>query len=261
MLFRTRRLFLASFLVSTLLTFALIGSALAANGIASIYLEDIVFNGCQGTEISGSFRIIATDSGGVVVNDVTPADVTLQFSAPEGSPAPLNVLVDSSTKPFLINFPATLTSYVTLVISQTSDAGVVSPTYQFNCSGSVCTVGTCGATTNDDDGRINRRMGDLIDALYVRTDSEGKPSLHVYSINDDSLGTYMGMFAYSDFAAYLSEAPAVNTKIKTVDKSTLYALATGEFQINIGPDAEGKITSLIFRGIPPRGLYHYVVKP
>jgi hypothetical protein len=103
------------------------------------------------------------------------------------------------------------------------------------------------------DGRLNRFHGDLISVLYRGTVG-GQPAIAVYGLDDESNGLLEGYFTLDDIAPYADSPPAENTAIRTIDQSTLYALTSGEFQINIGPDDEGKLYTVIFGGLPVAGV-------
>lgn len=50
--------------------------------------------------------------------------------------------------------------------------------------------------------------------------------------------------------AAVPEFPAVNTLIEQNDAIALYRLTSGEFQVNAGPDGNGKVYVLIFNNCP-----------
>lgn len=60
--------------------------------------------------------------------------------------------------------------------------------------------------------------------------------------------------------AALPEAPEQHILVDQYYEIALYKLTTGEFQINYGPDAEGKVYVLNFTGCPAENVYesHYV---
>lgn len=66
----------------------------------------------------------------------------------------------------------------------------------------------------------------------------------------------------ADLAA-LPESVDENTLIATGEQPTywgevhLYQLTTGELQVNVGPDSEGKVRVTIYDGIPPTRVYGY----
>ena len=113
-------------------------------------------------------------------------------------------------------------------------------------------------------------------AIYNSQDDDGNPSLDVYGINDEGEGYYVFSITEELLAPYIDltepedesnsglppfmqveEPPEINTEIMTVDNVALYVLTTGEFQLNIGPDEEGKVRVVIFNGLPPTNVYSY----
>jgi hypothetical protein len=53
----------------------------------------------------------------------------------------------------------------------------------------------------------------------------------------------------------MTETPDVNTVVAEIWPTTLEVLTTGEFQIKIAPDAEGKTCAVILDAIPPTFVY------
>ncbi len=101
---------------------------------------------------------------------------------------------------------------------------------------------------------INIR-GDLVARIYPAF-SGGAPALHIYCLGE---GTYLGLVVSSADLADYPERPASNTLVarSRVCPVAFYILTTGEYQVNIGPDREGKTYVTIFRGLPPSGVYGY----
>lgn len=98
------------------------------------------------------------------------------------------------------------------------------------------------------DGRLNPLMGDTLAVAYPGVDDVGGMALNLYCINDNA----DVFFAMQVTADDLPEStPAVNTLVKASPNCNVafYALSTGEYQINIGPDAEGKVYEVIFNGL------------
>jgi hypothetical protein len=82
--------------------------------------------------------------------------------------------------------------------------------------------------------------------------------IEIWAIDDNSQGTRV-LFVSTEELASLPANPEQNTLIAATDDGqfALYKLTTGEYQINIGPDAEGKIRVMIFDAIPPTNVYGY----
>lgn len=100
------------------------------------------------------------------------------------------------------------------------------------------------------DHRNNWMMGDDIAAVYPETDVDGNPELRVYAIGEAGKGEYQFTVTLADLQPWVDNPPASNTEIKAGEKAALYALDSGEFQISLGPDDEGKYYDLIFSGLP-----------
>ena len=94
-------------------------------------------------------------------------------------------------------------------------------------------------------------------SVYVSTDDEGNESLDIYGINDEGEGYLLFDITQADFAPFVDNPPAQNTELESVDDVTLYILTTGEYQLNIGPDEEGKVRVIVFEGLPPTNVYSY----
>ena len=90
----------------------------------------------------------------------------------------------------------------------------------------------------------------------VGTDTQ----LHIYDIDSNGNGSFLFAISDEDLAPFIASPPSVNTLIVSVGPASLYALTSGEFQINYGPDAEGKTYVVIFDGIPATNVYSYVIE-
>lgn len=123
---------------------------------------------------------------------------------------------------------------------------------------SIADIGTClgenpGPTPDPSilpggvvcDDRVNCGFGDLYAAVYY---NETKDGLNVYCINAGS-----GYFAMQVTQAEFDRigTPDANTEVEAspVCNVAAYVLSDGAYQINIGPDAEGKVYELIFDGL------------
>lgn len=92
---------------------------------------------------------------------------------------------------------------------------------------------------NPNDGRLHPDAGAPV-AVYCHD-----YGIDVYSINADSHGT-LAFTATNEEIEAVGDSPEVNTLIDAFGNIRLYRLTTGEFQINAGPDAEGKEYVLIW---------------
>ncbi len=134
-------------------------------------------------------------------------------------------------------------------------------------SGTVEIDWSCSAASEGEDGgsskgfarppddRLNFRQCDSWAAVYAEKDVAGGPALHVYPIDSGGQGTFAFAIAGADLTPYVEQNPAENTLIKAADGAALYALASGGFQLTLGPDAEGKLCSLFFEGLAFTNLH------
>lgn len=82
--------------------------------------------------------------------------------------------------------------------------------------------------------------------------------MHLYCINESSRG-YLGAVWGADDLAVPAALPATNLLVASVDicktQVRLYLLTTGEWALHIGPNATGDVHALLWRGLPPTGMY------
>lgn len=101
------------------------------------------------------------------------------------------------------------------------------------------------------DGRINR-FGEP-GAVY--TDPNG---IFVYDIDNTSRGKLVVSFLLRDLPPFPYTPPQNTLLAASADGHfAIYLLVSGEFQVNIGPDAEGKVYVTVFRGAPAGQIHHY----
>jgi hypothetical protein len=108
------------------------------------------------------------------------------------------------------------------------------------------------------DDRLNWRYGDLMDVVYLRRDSQDNPALHVYTVNANSVGVIVCTVTHEDATPFVDNPPAQNTFIRACDAhSSIYYLTSDELQMNIGPDAEGKVYVLVFDSTTLQPVHRY----
>lgn len=95
---------------------------------------------------------------------------------------------------------------------------------------------------NPNDGRINLQ-GYATVAIYCQTDR-----VAMYGIDAAGHGYPAIFIAYDDLPA---ASPDGNILITTFENIRFYRLTTGEFQVNVGPDAEGKDYVFVWDDCPP----------
>lgn len=123
-----------------------------------------------------------------------------------------------------------------------------------------CGGGGGGAPT------INNGPADMWATIFGGTDDQGKPDVQIYCIDLAGNGYFGMQVTQADIAnAVPTMPPASNTLVKLTDKCltpvSFYVLTTGEYQINIGPDAQGKTHVTIFTGFPPSNLHFQNLDP
>ena len=110
---------------------------------------------------------------------------------------------------------------------------------------------------------INQGHGDHWVVLYNDVTDSGDPAVNVYCIIDGQ-GQYGGQFSKWELKSY-PRNPDGNTTVKIITSCAVpvgvYILTTGEYQVNIGPDGEGKTAVVIFRKMPPVGVYFLDIDP
>jgi hypothetical protein len=90
-------------------------------------------------------------------------------------------------------------------------------------------------------------------ALYTPTEKDGTCSIDVWGIEPDGQGKRAFKVTADDLAK-LPDAEEIDNYV-TVESSeddfmTLYKLNSGQYQINVGPDAESKVYVIDFTGCP-----------
>lgn len=225
----------------------LIASASAAAGaVSSLVIQQAGLILCKGPLIEGTITVAAYDSAGALLNDNVPLSALVYPHHSNGivSPIPWDFVAGTPFHFAIIAGSAPVTG-VTLQVAAVSNASVVTPSVTVSCDGSV----SIGATSGSD-LRLNPFHCDLTAALYSTY-----RGIEVWEIQPDSSGLYKGAYTREDFAEYAAAAPESNTVVAEISLTKLEVLTTGELQIKIGPDVEGKTCSVIFDAIPPTFVY------
>ncbi|MBC8100098.1 MAG: hypothetical protein H7Y11_11695 [Armatimonadetes bacterium] len=118
-----------------------------------------------------------------------------------------------------------------------------------------------GALAQPDDGRINYNHGDLIMALYALQLPDGTPYIQGYCINRRGRGLPRLVVSQADVdAAVAKEDDRISKSNKSKErrnalvkrargcKAVFYVLSNGQYQVNLGPDNEGKTWVVVFDG-------------
>lgn len=92
--------------------------------------------------------------------------------------------------------------------------------------------------------------------VYVVEDNGPQnPVLAFYRVNEDATGNLIFYISAAQLAADYPDVPEAPVLIFSQGPYSFYKLPSGEFQVNAGPDAEGKVDVLIFTGVPPQGVH------
>ncbi len=110
------------------------------------------------------------------------------------------------------------------------------------------------------DNRLNWGHGDHLGILYPSQDTSGNPSIELYCLNEQG-AVFLGFHITFAMIAGYDTNPSVNTEVARNNDcpAAFYILDTGEYQVNIGPDAEGKTEVVIFNDLFGGDIYFYTL--
>lgn len=96
----------------------------------------------------------------------------------------------------------------------------------------------------------------LIVPVTGETGAASETGLAIWGIDDQGAG-FLAFVVHSETLNALPDHPTEAILIDSTPDGTyaFYKLTTGEYQLNIGPDIEGKVQVVIFDGIPPTNVY------
>ncbi len=155
-------------------------------------------------------------------------------------------------------FPGVVTVTIPLDVSLTFTVvgAFVSADISVTC-GTTASAG--GDTPVPSDNRFNFGLGDTDVVMFP---ADGVPGIVFYGVDDAGNGTFVFSITEDDIAPWRDNAPAENTLIKQSPDGyyQLWVLTTGEFQLMVGPDDEGKTLVIIFTGLTPSNIYGYVLE-
>ena len=90
-------------------------------------------------------------------------------------------------------------------------------------------------------------------ALYTPTEKDETCSIDIWSVEGDGQGKRAIKLTAADLAKLPAEDEIehyITVKSAKNDFITLYKLSSGQYQINVGPDSEGKVYVINFTGCP-----------
>lgn len=107
-------------------------------------------------------------------------------------------------------------------------------------------------------GPINLQHGSLISQLTPGLDPQGNPDLQVWCVDPAGKGFFGGAVTGADITA-APALPGSKTLVRRIDAClapvAFYVAPDGEYQVDIGPDGEGKTYITNFTGLPPTNIY------
>jgi hypothetical protein len=92
--------------------------------------------------------------------------------------------------------------------------------------------------------------GGVLDKVMLGLAPDGEGAVSVYQINDQGQGVCTMYFTKSQLDKIVPTVPDKNTFIASSGDIDLYRLTTGEYQVNAGPDFEGKVEVVVFNDLP-----------
>lgn len=115
----------------------------------------------------------------------------------------------------------------------------------------------CNCPTN----RSLNCYGDF--AIYTNTLRNGDCEILVLGVNSKTGKPREAIRATAKELAKLPEFPEQNTLIEQYYEFALYKLTTGEYQLNVGPDAENKVFVVQVVGCPATAVYEstFIAEP
>ena len=240
-----RTIFLSVFALFLLIA----SSSLAAGAVDSLVVQQAGLTVCKGALIEGTITVAAYDSGGTLLNDGVPLSALVYANHSNGTVSPIAWdFVAGQAYHFAIAVGSAPVTSATLQVAAASDTSVTTPNITINCDGSV-SFGGSGVSAAAD-LRLNPFHCDLTAALYSTY-----RGVEVWEIQPDSSGLYQGAYTPDDVAEFAESPPESNTVAAEIWPTTLEVLTTGELQIKIAPDAEGKSCAIILDAIPPTFVY------
>lgn len=125
----------------------------------------------------------------------------------------------------------------------------------------------CNPCDCPEDLRLNCH-GPQFFAVYARPRAEDfiNPSayvceINVYRLREDGTGQFAFTIDRETIDELEANPPEENTLIRSRFDVYFYQLTSGEFQVNAGPDPEGKVYTLIFEGCPAYNIREQAIDP
>lgn len=109
-------------------------------------------------------------------------------------------------------------------------------------------VDTCTNQTPVDtppDDRLNWRFGDYAFAIYAG-EEDSDVLLHVYFVDDESNGHWLLSISREEAEYYANNPPATVTQLLRYQSISVFALTSGEIQLNMYSPLDGKTYIMVF---------------
>jgi hypothetical protein len=109
--------------------------------------------------------------------------------------------------------------------------------------------------------RVNRvpTMPVVIYTPTFAAAADGKLFIDIWQVDENGIWQPALTIAADELLA-LPELPDENLLVARKRLISVYKLTTGEYQVNVGPLADGKVHVVIFDGIPPTRTYGYTLR-
>jgi hypothetical protein len=249
----------------------------AASSLLSISYSSITIynNGCASGPLVYKVSIVVkglANAGSFSVEEHFEGIGGPRLSVTNHSDALLGTSIDLGTTANVTNWTAPNDNPRVYVEAIANGDTVSTDVIEIDCAtGTYTILASSGGSAETDtalnvpppDDRINWRSGDDSAVVYVRNDAEGNPILEIYCIDENSEGHLALLITESDVSA-IATPPESNQLVAESNDCALsfYVLTSGEYQINIGPDSEGKIVALIFESLNAENLHaEWINKP
>ena len=122
--------------------------------------------------------------------------------------------------------------------------------------------GQCEAPVYQSEDNVQFNDSDLAVSLFKVENEDGSVVLDFYdTTNNATQGEFLFSLTPDVLAPFIGNPPAENTALFEGGHLGVYVLSTGEVQVNVGPDSEGKIHVRIFDAIPWTHFYGYTIDP
>ena len=199
-----------------------------------------------------SYSNVPTQIAAVIVETANPVAIVgflVTGATPAGPSAPINLTAGVDYSLVVCENTSGVPSGGTYSVTLDGDFGTGTPAVvQPSVNTNVATGPFIDPSTIPPDDRINYGHGDAhIGIVYARSDN----GITIYGVDADSKG-FLAVHVAPEDLPDCDPAPSENQLLASSadGKYTVWLLTTCEYQANIGPDAEGKVQVVTWRGVP-----------